>query len=320
VLSLNNPKNKLLIQLTILTLSIILIFVILSTPSLFEFTWNQILRDLFPGTEYFFRIITELGGTQVYFAIFFTLFWAVNKDGAKSLMIVYASSNFVNYYAKSIIANNRPPQSEWILIGASHLSTPSGHAMSSTIYWGYGSIRIKKLLMWVFSIAIIVLVGLSRMYLGVHWFGDVLTGWLFGIVILVLVWIFEQPLRSSLSKYNPMIIYLGLALVSLIIMIFSEFFYAQEHNIGTTAGKMIGISIGLALEYKFLNFEINRESLSKSRFILRISMGLIIYLILSLVLYLIIPSDVVWLVAIEYLIIFIVGLVIWPLIFTKLNF
>jgi membrane-associated phospholipid phosphatase len=155
---LDNPKKKLLIQLTILILSIILIFVILLTPFLFDFFWNQTLRDLLPGAEYFFRVITELGGTQFYFAIFFIIFWAVNKDSAKSLMLVYTTSNFVNYYAKSIISNDRPPQSEWILIGASHLSTPSGHAMSSTVYWGYGAMRLKKLLMCICSIAIIFLV------------------------------------------------------------------------------------------------------------------------------------------------------------------
>jgi hypothetical protein len=131
---------------------------------------------------------------------------------------------------------------------------------------------------------------------------------------------FEEPLRSSFSKYDPTLIYLGLVFVSLIIMIFTEIFYPQEYNIGSTAGKMIGLSIGLALEQKFVNFEINRESLSKGRLILRIIVGLIIVLIVTFALDAIIPSDVFWLVAIEYLIIFVIGVAIWPLVFTKMGF
>jgi membrane-associated phospholipid phosphatase len=314
-----NKEKLLLIQIIILVILAILIPVILLISSLFEFTWNQALRDLLPGSEYFFRIITEFGGTYVYYAILFTVFWAISKNAARSLFIVYVSSNFVNWYAKTLIANERPPESEWILIGASHLSTPSGHAMSSTVFWGFSAMKVKRWLMWIITISIIILIGLSRMYLGVHWFGDILTGWLFGIIILLLVWIFEEPLRSYISKYNIITIYLGLALFGFVVMIFTEIFLTQEYNFGTPGGQMIGLGIGFALEHKYVNFGIAPESKSKLRIFLRVLIGLIIILVVFLILDLIIPSEIFWLVAIEQIVIFLVGIVIWPLIFKKIG-
>ncbi|MFX1534734.1 MAG: hypothetical protein ACFFDI_10970 [Promethearchaeota archaeon] len=98
-----------------------------------------------PGTEYFYRIITELGGSIFYFGVFFIIFWGINKKFAKSLFLVYVSSNFVNYYAKAIIANERPPQSEWLLIDASHLSTPSGHCYEFNSFLGISCNENKKI-------------------------------------------------------------------------------------------------------------------------------------------------------------------------------
>ncbi len=120
-------KEKLfLVQICSVVFSIILIVLILFIPFLFEFTLNEALRSLLPGTTHFFRYITEFGATYLYLGVFFIVFWGIDKRFGKSLLFVYVSSNFVNFYAKAIIANERPPESQWLLIGASHLSTPAG--------------------------------------------------------------------------------------------------------------------------------------------------------------------------------------------------
>ena len=313
-------KEKIiLIQVISLIICLSLIAIILLAPLFFKFGWNEALRDLLPETKYFFRYITELGGTFIYLVIFFIIFWGINKQMGKILLFVYVSSNFVNYYAKAVIANDRPPESDWLLIGASHLSTPSGHAMSSTVFWGMNSMKIKRLTMWIISIIIIFLVGLSRIYLGVHWLGDVLTGWLFGITILLLVWILEEPITSFVSKYNIIHFYLGLAIFGLIVMILTEMFYESSYNFGAPGGQMIGLGLGFALEHKYVNFEIEFNPGEKWKKIIRILVGIIIVGPLFLGLTFILDSDVVWLKALQYILTLLIGITVWPFIFKKIG-
>jgi len=312
-------KRLIIIQSSFLFVCVILITIFLFLPLLFEFTWNEALRDLLPGATYFFRYITELGGTLIYLGIFFTIFWGIDKSIAKSLLFVYVSSNFVNFYAKAIIANERPPESNWLLIGASHLSTPSGHAMSSTVFWGFISMKIERVVMWILSILIIILVGFSRMYLGVHWFGDILTGWLFGIIILILVMMFEDQVRNFIGKYNILYIYFGLVVLGVIFLILTEIFYQSTYNFGTPGGQMIGLGLGFALEHKYVNFEINHESGKRRKLILRILIGILLISVIFLGLYLIIDSSIFWMSALQYIITLIVGIFVWPYIFKKFD-
>jgi len=76
-------------------------------------------------------------------------------------------------------------------------SFPSGHsAMSSMIYLTLGAImaraeRERRTKVFLISVAITlsILVGISRIYMGVHWPTDVLAGWLFGITWAAASWL-----------------------------------------------------------------------------------------------------------------------------------
>ncbi|NVM18602.1 MAG: hypothetical protein HWN80_12875, partial [Candidatus Lokiarchaeota archaeon] len=83
-----NKRSKYFLLL-IGILCIISIVIILIVPALYEFYWNQMLRDTLVNTDYFFRFITEFGGTIIYLFIFFILYWAINKNVARNLFIVY---------------------------------------------------------------------------------------------------------------------------------------------------------------------------------------------------------------------------------------
>lgn len=313
-------KEKIiLIKIISLISCFTLISIILLTPLFFDFAWNEALRDLLPEAKYFFRYITEFGGTFIYLMVFFIIFWGINKNVGKILLFVYISSNFVNYYAKAIIANERPPESDWLLISGSHKSTPSGHAMSSTVFWGMISIKFKKGTMWILSIVIIFLVGLSRIYLGVHWLGDVITGWLFGIIILLLVLILEEPLSSFISNYNIVYFYLGLAAFGFLVIILTEIFYESAYNFGAPGGQMIGLGLSFTFEHKYVNFEIEFNPGEKWKQILRILIGIFIVAIVFLGLSVILDSDIVWLKALHYILTLLIGIALWPFIFKKIG-
>ena len=94
---------------------------------------------------------------------------------------------------KLIFARDRPPVALRLIDIDSH-SFPSGHAMLSTIVYGLSVIILHRLYPWVrrhvgwlvVGPVLVVLIGVSRVYLGVHWISDVLFGWLFGAIWVAL--------------------------------------------------------------------------------------------------------------------------------------
>jgi undecaprenyl-diphosphatase len=102
-----------------------------------------------------------------------------------------ALAQVVRYTVMSLVARPRPPEADWAT-HASGWSFPSGHATTSAVAGGLLVLavlarapRCRNSVVPVIA-GWSVLVGLSRVYLGVHWFSDVLGGWLFAVCWLSL--------------------------------------------------------------------------------------------------------------------------------------
>jgi undecaprenyl-diphosphatase len=84
-------------------------------------------------------------------------------------------------------------------------SFPSGHSMmAAVVYLTLGSLlarimpgRVLKLYFLVLAMALTFLVGVSRVYLGVHWPTDVLAGWVGGLVWALIVWLVARHLQRK---------------------------------------------------------------------------------------------------------------------------
>ncbi|HVU06768.1 MAG TPA: phosphatase PAP2 family protein [Candidatus Paceibacterota bacterium] len=78
---------------------------------------------------------------------------------------------------------------------------PSIHAAMSVVVLGWIALRHPKshVVLWG-SVALIVLVGLSRVYLGVHYPSQVLAGWIFGILFLYIFRVIDKRLWSPFQK------------------------------------------------------------------------------------------------------------------------
>ena len=83
------------------------------------------------------------------------------------------------------------------------MSFPSGHALTSAVvYLTLGALsmriaerRLTKFYCMAMAMLVTVLVGTSRVYLGVHYPTDVLAGWLIGLCWALLCWIVERRLE-----------------------------------------------------------------------------------------------------------------------------
>ena len=140
------------------------------------------------------RLITALGSTIVIITgILCIAVLFKDKNYFKIFVIANALGVILNNIIKLIVRRKRPSNT-FILTNETSYSFPSGHSMMSIIFYGLiiyyvckfvKNKKIKILLTSVLS-AIILLVGLSRIYLGVHYATDVLGGYLFGIIYLIL--------------------------------------------------------------------------------------------------------------------------------------
>ncbi len=278
-----------------------------------------------PWAELFFRGVTVLGSEYFYVVLIAIWFWAVDKRGSMLAVLVLIVSVASNYWLKIILRNPRPPVTNWLSgVNASNYSLPSAHAQNSVVMWGWMGLKSRRWWMGALSIALIGLIGLSRVYIGVHWLGDVVAGWAVGILILIALWKLEEPIRSFLSKYNPNLQYPGLVIFGLGALILTETLSpltaeGLAANFGPSGGLMIGLGIGLALEKRYVNFEIAPKNGEKWRTALRLILGLIMVFAVAASLSLMLPEEVYWMCAIQYALVTIWVIFIWPLLFKKLS-
>jgi undecaprenyl-diphosphatase len=92
------------------------------------------------------------------------------------------------------------PRPEELLVVTDAGSFPSGHVANAATMAVVLAIILNRWWVWFAGIAFIVLMALSRTYLGAHWLSDTVGGALIGVGIAVIVW---APLAYRLDKERP---------------------------------------------------------------------------------------------------------------------
>lgn len=139
------------------------------------------------------KIITQFGGAYwlIGFSIFL-LFIIKNRKIGISIILNLGLSVSINYTLKQILQRPRP--TEYRIINESGYSFPSGHSMVSMAFYGYliyliykyvKNKYVKTILIMLLTI-LIVSIGISRIYLGVHYTSDVIAGFIVAISYLII--------------------------------------------------------------------------------------------------------------------------------------
>lgn len=142
-----------------------------------------------PTADAFWGTVTDLMSEDVFLLVIPLFFWCVDAWKGWLFGNLMLLSIIGNEALKAVINMPRPTTDEVRVIRddtVSGSSFPSGHAQFSVTFWGYLAWLAKQPLMWGLALVMALLIGVSRMYLGLHWPVDVLAGYIAGIVGLSL--------------------------------------------------------------------------------------------------------------------------------------
>ena len=139
------------------------------------------------------KFITNFGGAIILIVLALMLFIFIkNKKIGISIISNLAIITLLNQLLKRIVQRPRP--TEFRIVEESGYSFPSGHSMVSMAFYGYLIYLIykyvkNKYLKWISIILLSILIcsiGISRIYLGVHYTSDVLGGFFISISYLII--------------------------------------------------------------------------------------------------------------------------------------
>ena len=261
-----------------------------------------------PFLDGLFQFITMFGEEAILIPLIAVIYWAFNKKMGEYIAYASLTSVLVNGAIKDIFKAKRPIGEPGIrslrIETATGYSFPSGHTQGTASFWGAIAIYLKKNYMYGISALIIVLVAISRLYLGVHYPKDVLFGAIFGILTSFITYKLFNKVNNKTALY----------FITFIIFI-PALLYAHSADFIKGMGTFLGFALGIYVEKKYVNFSVEGKSINK---ILRVVIGLAILILLKVGLKAVFPNKLVFH-FLRYFIIVFFGIGLYPAIFKKLK-
>jgi undecaprenyl-diphosphatase len=163
-----------------------------------EWAWDRQLLDQFhrshdPGFIAWMKRLTDLGSwwvlTMVGVAGVAALAFNRRRRAALLLIILFGGRMLVELQ-KLVFGNERPP-ADGHLVVAESLAYPSAHAANSMITFVAIAalvpvVQSRRAVALVLAFLLAILIGLTRLVLGVHWPSDVFGGWAFGLLWIII--------------------------------------------------------------------------------------------------------------------------------------
>lgn len=198
-----------------------------------------------------FQAITRLGGIMSFWLVLPFLFWCVDYKLGIRVTVLCSISAFGNFWLKDIFSQPRPFAFDpgVGIATARGYGLPSGHAQGSLVLWGSLAAWAQKKWFWVLAGIIVALIGLSRVYLGVHFPTDVLAGWAVGSGFLTLYFFLRPGIETWINGQS-----VGMKmLLSLVIPLGLLLMHPSSFG-GYQLGMLAGVGIGGALKARYVPF------------------------------------------------------------------
>lgn len=228
---------------------------------------------------------TFLGEEEFYLLLLPLLLWSVDGRLGARVVVIFLISVVLNGALKDAFMHPRPGDLDPAVAIASSegYGLPSGHAQEGAVVWGSVAVWARQGWIRAGALALAALVGISRVYLGVHFPTDVAAGWVIGAALLI-VYLWALPLVSRVGRTLP---------AALLIPVISgaPAIIAFLHPIKDTAGAMGALAgVGLGLWVAVRTTGIGTEGPPAQR-ILRFAVGAPVALVIYLGLKSVFPGE-----------------------------
>ena len=208
-----------------------------------------------PTLDLPFKSFTLMGEEVFFTLLIFFVYWCIDRSTGVRLAILFLLSGYINTVAKVLAGQPRPFQYDSQvrkLFEAAGRGLPSGHTQNTVVIWGELASRFRKVWLCVIGGLLMLLVPISRVYLGVHFPTDLVGGYLLGFSLLLLYWWLEPAAVEWLKgKGLACQLSVAFALPALMILLFPS----HDKN-GLIAGAtLMGMGAGFVLEQHFVRFK-----------------------------------------------------------------
>jgi membrane-associated phospholipid phosphatase len=223
------------------------------------------------------KIITSLGTELFYELAILLIYVCIDEKKGFRLGIMLLISVWINMICKEFLKMPRPYELDPSIGLAFEPSygMPSGHAQITACFWipladwfstfrKSGAVKpaekpqLEKVFLYTAAGFIIILIGFTRLYLGVHFPTDLLGGWLLAGIILAVYFIYGKQIAEFLHEQGLRIQLILTALIGLGL----NAVYPQDRSISAL---FLGFGAGYALMRKHIHFCISIERKSKGR-------------------------------------------------------
>ena len=270
----------------------------------------EILRNIQsianPFFDFLFQLITICGEQIVLISIISIIYWTLDKEFGEYIAYSVLTSVLLNNAIKDIFKMKRPIGEEGIRTlreqTATGYSFPSGHTQGASSFYGAMAIYLKRRVMYIIATVMIILIGFSRLYLGVHYPKDVIVGGILGVLTSLICYKLYNRVENKMLLY---VITFAIFIPALT--------FAHSADFIKGMGTYLGFIIGIYIEKKYVNFSTEGSTGNK---IIRVLLGIVILLVLQLGLKVLLPSATIFS-FIRYSLISLVGIGVYPMVFKK---
>ncbi len=250
--------------------------------------WFESIRN--PVLDVFFSSVTFLGHELIPIALICILYWCIDKKLAYKIGFSFFASGLTTQSLKITFRVERP----WVIdpsfepVGnavdeATSYSFPSGHTQAATSVYSSLALTVKRNWLKILCILAFIIVGISRMYLGVHTLKDVAVSMAVTLLLTIIVFKLMDKIYDN-RKYDipvlAVLLFLSASVIAYASILYSNGTIPHEaaSDCIKSGGAGLAFALGYFIEVRYIKFKTKCPLLLQ---IIKVTVGLLIALALK---------------------------------------